>query len=295
MTLQRTQPSHSPIHALMLRALLCLLSLLVLSIGAPALAQESGAAGEEGTSLLAGAGEQAAGEDTEKAQSNTVVSVLIKVIVAIAILFVAFIALIMSPILPVFQSKLEPEVIVEHIGKNSNAAGKKVLVAYFTRHGTAASIAEKIYDIMRQRGFAVDMRFIGNIGSEEDLSQYDAFVIGSAVYWAMAQDFIDFVADHKAVLAQKPVAVFSCCLTIQRETPKNLERVAAYIESGLKHVPELQPIDKVAFAGKVEMPKLTFPEKAFLWFLFTVTPQRGGDHRDWTKITAWAEKIASQI
>ena len=263
------------------------MGLLALSPGTAQAAEEDSVTGT--------ASEQAPSTGPEESGSNSIASVIYKALIAVALAALAFIALIMSPILPVFQSKLEPEVIIEHKGENSGAPGKKVLVAYFTRHGTAASIANKIYEILKQKGFAADMRFIGNIPSDEDLANYDAFVIGSAVYWAMAKDFIDFVSDHKNTLTQKPVAVFSCCLTIQRETPKNLERVAAYIETGLKHVPELKPIDKVAFAGKVEMPKLTFPEKAFLWFLFTVTPQRGGDHRDWNKITAWAEKIATQI
>jgi len=286
MTLRNTKSGEKPLFAEILLICLCLVGFLALA-PSPTHAQDLGAS-QSGNEL-------APAETPAESDSNSIASLIYKILIAIALALVAFVALIMSPILPMFQSKLEPEVIVEHKGENSGSTGKKVLVAYFTRHGTAASIANRIYETLCQKGFAADMRFIGNIPRDEDLSGYDAFVIGSAVYWAMAKDFIDFVSDHKETLVQKPTAVFSCCLTIQRETPKNLERVAAYIETGLKHVPELQPIDKVAFAGKVEMPKLTFPEKAFLWFLFTVTPQRGGDHRDWNKITAWAEKVAAQI
>ena len=43
------------------------------------------------------------------------------------------------------------------------------------------------------------------------------------------------------------------------------------------------------------MPKLTLPERVFLWFFFLVTPQTEGDHRDWDKVRAWTDKISEKL
>lgn len=221
--------------------------------------------------------------------------ILIIAAIAVGSLLALSLALILSPAIRAFQTGVLPEAVLEHIDEGKDAPGKRVLIAYYSRKGTTASIAQKIYEVLTAQGCKVDMRFIPNIAPGEDLQQYDFFVLGSAVIWKMVSDFSEFVVRHRELLAKKPVAVFATCLTIQRETPKNRERVEAYLQSGIGAVPELNLVAKTAFGGKVEFKNHNLCEKAFLKFLFTVTPLRGGDHRDWDKITAWAEKIATEI
>ena len=51
----------------------------------------------------------------------------------------------------------------------------------------------------------------------------------------------------------------------------------------------------MGFAGAVDMKKLTFWESFALNMFFMVTPQRGGDHRDMNKVSAWAEKVSEAL
>ncbi|MFC1669469.1 flavodoxin domain-containing protein [Spirochaetota bacterium] len=215
------------------------------------------------------------------------------VLIAIGIVGVLYVLFICSPVIPAFQSKGDPNNFIDHIGENKGK-GKKVLLGYVTRHGTSSSIAQKIYDVLIKKGLDVDMRYIPNIGDDE-VTSYDSFIIGSSVYWTMATEFQDFVMKHRDTLSKKPVAVFATCMTIQRDTPKNRERVEGYFESGLKKVPEIQPIDKVPFAGNVDMSIINSPERAFLNLLFLITPLKGGDHRDFDKVEKWAEGISSKL
>ena len=55
----------------------------------------------------------------------------------------------------------------------------RVLVAYGSRHGSTAEIAEAIAATLREAGLAVDCRKAGEVDS---LDGYDAVVLGSAVY-----------------------------------------------------------------------------------------------------------------
>ncbi len=285
------QKSRGLLSAIVLIAVMLIIGVSVSFNAVPANAQDT----EKKTEIFEVEKNETARAVSEKSEESAwydnIIVLIIGIIVIIIVLFVIYICL---PVLPLFQSKLKPESVVEHIGEAKGGKGKKVLLGYVTRHGTSSSIAQKIYDVLIEKGHDVDMRFLSNIGDDE-VSKYDFFIIGSSVYWVMAPEFIEFVTKHRELLSNKPVAVFATCMTIQRDTPKNRERVEAYFDSGLKKVTEIKPIDKEPFAGKVDMSKLNSMEIAFLKFLFLITPLKGGDHRDWNKIEAWAEKISEKI
>ena len=57
--------------------------------------------------------------------------------------------------------------------------GKKVLIAYGSKYGSTAEIAEKIGTVLSQRGFDVDVLSAENV---RELSMYSAAVVGGAVY-----------------------------------------------------------------------------------------------------------------
>ena len=204
-------------------------------------------------------------ENEEAVSIWSIIAIVGGILAALILGFIGFICL---PLSPKFQSKVEKDIVIEHIGEAQGTTGKRVLIAYYSRHGTASSIAKRIYDILTEGGRAADLRFLGHIKEDEDLSRYSAFVIGSSVYWAMSDEFKMFVQRYRDILSKHPTAVFACCLTIQRETEKNWERVESYLQSGIGDVPDIKLIDKTAFAGKVEMSKLTLPrESLFVVFL----------------------------
>ena len=58
----------------------------------------------------------------------------------------------------------------------------KALVAYATRTGETRQIGELVAEGMRFSGISVDVVDVKNIGSERELSGYDAYVFGSPTY-----------------------------------------------------------------------------------------------------------------
>lgn len=92
---------------------------------------------------------------------------------------------------------------------NKDGEGKKILIAYETKHGSTAFYAEKIGEVLRNNGYEVDIDRVLNL-LEIDLSSYDGAIVGSPVYWAQPLPGIStFLDKHKTKLANMPVAWFT--------------------------------------------------------------------------------------
>ncbi|MDA8219792.1 MAG: flavodoxin domain-containing protein, partial [Dehalococcoidales bacterium] len=83
-----------------------------------------------------------------------------------------------------------------------------VLVAYASKYGATREIAERIAEELRSAGHGVEVRSVKSAG---DLAGYEAFVIGSAVYFGhWLKEAAEFVRRNRAVLVDRPVWLFSC-------------------------------------------------------------------------------------
>jgi len=161
----------------------------------------------------------------------------------------------------------------------------RILVAYATKYGGTAEIAEKIGQVLRQAGLQTDVLPANRVGN---LTSYKAVVLGSAVYigkWH--KDAVNFLQANEKTLIERQVWLFSSGPTGQGDAlellkgwrfPKALQPIADRI----------QPCDIAVFHGNVNMKKLNFIEK---WMLKNVQAPLG-DFRDWESITSWAKAIA---
>ena len=84
---------------------------------------------------------------------------------------------------------------------------EKVLVAFASKYGATAEIADRIGEVLRQANLPVEVHPADQVS---DLAPYGAVVLGSAVYigrWR--KQAVKFLETHEAGLAQKPVWFFS--------------------------------------------------------------------------------------
>src|SRR5690349_740656 len=82
-----------------------------------------------------------------------------------------------------------------------------ILVTYASKHGATAEIAERIAETLQASSLEVEVRPIDEV---EDPAGYDAFVIGSAVYFgSWMKEASGFMQRNRAVLAVRPVWLFS--------------------------------------------------------------------------------------
>jgi menaquinone-dependent protoporphyrinogen oxidase len=165
---------------------------------------------------------------------------------------------------------------------------RQILVAYATKHGGTAEIAEKIGEVLREAGLRTDVLPVGRV---EDLVSYKAIVLGSGVYigrWR--KEAASFLKANEQVLAKRPVWLFSSGPTGDGDPVE--------LTDGWRLPGALQPVvdrigvrDIVVFHGVVDEKKLGFIEK---WMIKNVKAPLG-DFRDWDAIAAWAATIADAL
>ena len=164
----------------------------------------------------------------------------------------------------------------------------KVLMAYATKYGATAEIADKIGQVLRQAGLRIDVLPVDRVS---DLRSYEAVILGSAAYigrWR--KEAAKFLKSNEKVLADKLVWLFSSGPTGEGNPvelmdgwrfPKSLQPIADRI----------QPKDIAIFHGAMYIEKLSWIEK---WMIKKVKAPVG-DFRDWDAITSWAKTIADVL
>jgi len=164
----------------------------------------------------------------------------------------------------------------------------QILMAYATKYGATAEIAEKIGQVLHEAGLQADVLPAERVG---DLTLYGAVVLGSAVYagrWR--KEAAAFLEANEEALAERPVWLFSSGPTGHGD-PVQLMKGWRFPD-GLQPIADrIQPRDIALFHGKLDAKKLGFAEKLIVKAL--KAPM--GDFRDWEAITAWATDIAALL
>jgi menaquinone-dependent protoporphyrinogen oxidase len=170
-----------------------------------------------------------------------------------------------------------------------NINGKRVLVAYDSKHGSTADVAEKIGDVLCENGFRVDMRPALKV---EEISPYDAIVIGSPMYYAtFLPGALKFLERHRNILAVKKVALFVTSTSVDKETGMvNTNLLRLISSSVLSKFPEIKIMEPVGL----------MPGKFYFKEIFPVEvvnfKQTGydevGDLLNYDFVRSWTEEIA---
>jgi menaquinone-dependent protoporphyrinogen oxidase len=116
---------------------------------------------------------------------------------------------------------------------------------------------------------------------------YEAFVIGSAVYYgSWLKEATDWTLHNRNILTRHPVWFFSSGplgneVTDADQQPKEM---AEFREA-------VAPRDQRIFFGSLDPVFLSFPER----MMVKAVRAPRGDFRDWEAIDSWAESIARNL
>jgi menaquinone-dependent protoporphyrinogen oxidase len=160
----------------------------------------------------------------------------------------------------------------------------RVLVAFASKHGSTAEIAEAIADELRRNGLHADCRPAGDV---KDLSGYDAVVLGSAVYikrWR--HDARHLLHKHGKELAARAFWIFSSGPFGEHPDPAWAEPPKV-----VKEAEKLGVRGHVVFGGRLPVEPSGFIEKAMV----RDTPPEAADLRDWDEIRGWAAGIGAVL
>lgn len=171
------------------------------------------------------------------------------------------------------------------------------LVAYASKHGATAGIAERIAERLRTAGLEAEVRPVNAV---RDPAAWDAFVIGGATYmFHWMKEATAFVTRNRALLATRPVWLFSSGPLGTEATDKEGRDVRVVSEA--REIPELREAiharDHRVFFGAFDnhVKAVGFTERLALMLPAARAAFPAGDFRDWPEIEAWADGIAHEL
>jgi menaquinone-dependent protoporphyrinogen oxidase len=161
----------------------------------------------------------------------------------------------------------------------------KLLVAYASKHGSTAEIAEAIAEELRASGVDADLV---EAGDARGLDAYDGVVLGSAVYMKRWQRGARrFLHRLEQDLGERSLWIFSSGPVGDAEVDPNWCEPA----KTLQRAQHLNLRGHVIFGGRVPHDPGNFIERAML----KGTPPEVQDRRDFDEIRAWARQIAASV
>jgi menaquinone-dependent protoporphyrinogen oxidase len=164
----------------------------------------------------------------------------------------------------------------------------QVLVAYATKYGATAEIAEKIGEVLSRAGLSAEVLPVDGVS---DLTPYKAVVLGSAVYMGQwRKEAAQFLEANEEALAGKPVWLFSSGPAGEGD-PVELMKGWRFPKAQQEVADRIQPRDIAMFHGAVDTKKLSLPERLIL----KGVKAPAGDFRYWGAITSWATAIAEEL
>lgn len=165
----------------------------------------------------------------------------------------------------------------------------KVLVTYASEHGATAEIAQTIARVMRQFDLDVTSRRIESI--DNDVTNYDAVILGSAVYLG---DWLEeaqvFLKRHQEKLSQIHVWLFSSGPTGDGDAVELMDGIIIP-DSMSELVDNIRPREIKAFHGKIDLRRLPKNERAII----KAAGVPRGDYRDWDDIKHWAMEVSRAL
>ena len=159
----------------------------------------------------------------------------------------------------------------------------RVLVSVASRHGGTLDMGAAVADVLRESGLEVDEVSPDDV---EHVDQYDAVVLGSAVYVGrMALGMRDLVDRQAGQLRGRPVWMFWSGPVGDTpgagQTPDDVTSVASAVSAR----------DVRMFAGRLERDELNISERA----LVALVHAEQGDFRDLDEVREWAAGIVTDL
>jgi menaquinone-dependent protoporphyrinogen oxidase len=165
-----------------------------------------------------------------------------------------------------------------------------MLVAFGSKYGSTAAIAEAIGQRLRERGHTVDVRPAGEV---EDLGRFDAFVVGGGLYMGgWHKEAMNLLKRHEAELRQRPTWLFSSGPT--GGSPEADAAVKEALSSPTTYPPVkdvARRMERIGARGHATFPGSVGEGVGGIFARWV--PK--GDWRDFDAIRDWADTIGAEL
>ncbi len=158
----------------------------------------------------------------------------------------------------------------------------RVLVAYATKSGSTAEIAQAIGKELESPEVQVTVIEMKQVSS---LEGYDAVVLGAPLYMGkVLKECAVFADRYHETLCSMPVAAFAVGIAPVEPRSGSVEEALQKLAAALGPV---KPVSSIVFAGKLDAAGLSFIYRKMVSLLKVPS----GDFRDWTAISEWARSL----
>ena len=163
---------------------------------------------------------------------------------------------------------------------------RKILIAYATRAGSTAKVADAIARRLCDAGLRAEVRPVAEV---EPLDDYDGAVLGSAIrFAAWLPGMIGCLDANRRRLAEMPVAVFTMHMLALGDDPAAMAERAKYTAKARDLV---TPVEEVFFEGMIDLARLSFLDRLAVRLVKSPI----GDRRNWQRIETWATGLATRL
>jgi len=170
----------------------------------------------------------------------------------------------------------------------------EVLVAYCTRSGSTAEVAQAISKSMNKAGILAHVKPMAEV---ESIGDVKAVVLGTALYIGhFPKEFHRFVTRFQAELTKMRPWIF--VLGPTENKPEHFSSAGTQAHRDIARYPWLRPADLQVLGGRFDPEHLILPFPMSLIMKIPANPMRkmpASDIRDWERIDEWARKIADQL
>jgi menaquinone-dependent protoporphyrinogen oxidase len=170
----------------------------------------------------------------------------------------------------------------------------EVLIAYSTRSGSTAEVAQAIRKPIDDSGLAAQVKSVTEV---ESIPAGTVLVLGTALYIGhFPKEFHRFLDRFEAELAKVRPWIF-----VLGPTEKERKQFAAAEEQARKELgrhPSVRPADMRVLGGKFDPARLNLSFPISLIMKLPANPMRklpASDIRDWEWIHRWGKAIAEEI
>ncbi len=176
---------------------------------------------------------------------------------------------------------------------------KQALIAYGTRYGSTAEVAERIGEALSEKGLTVTVLNTKEESAPTNLIDFDLVIVGSGILagrWT--KEPIEFLKENKSVLADKDVALFVVCAYAANPKTRD-DAFQNYLVDVGRDLDSITPISLGFFGGVIDFSKYNFAVRALMKRMVKSTTgdeevSEFMDLRDWEKIESWAKSLVTE-
>lgn len=174
------------------------------------------------------------------------------------------------------------------------------LVLFGTGEGQTAKVADRIKDVLTERGHDVSIINIEETSDDFKLEGFDTVLVGSSIHIGKHHSAVrEFVSTNREVLNSRPTAFFQLSLSSAVDDPERRAEAAGYVDEFLEES-GWHP-DKIGlFGGALRYSKYGFLKRLMLKRIAKdatgdVDTSRDYEYTDWKEVEVFAADFAAFV